>query len=162
MGASMGAAITSEVLGEHTVAVAESCTGGLVSQALAAVEGSGDWFLGGIVAYDRDVKASLLGVDPGDVVNERAASAMAAGVAKLMGATATIGLTGAAGPDPLDGAEPGTVVVATYVDGAVDVHTHHLKGDPTDVCTQARDLAVVALNTALRAPGRRRDQPADG
>ena len=77
---------------------------------------------------------------------------MAAGVAELMGATATIGLTGAAGPDPLDGAEPGTVVVATYVDGAVDVHMHRLEGDPTDVCTQARDLALVALSTA-RAPG---------
>jgi len=156
MGANRGAAVTREVVGRHTIAVAESCTGGLVSQALAAVEGSGEWFLGGIVAYDRHVKASLLGVDPGDVVNETAATEMAAGVAELMGATATIGLTGAAGPDPLDGAEPGTVVVATYVDGAVDVRTHHLEGDPTDVCTQARDLAVVALGTALRAHERAR------
>jgi nicotinamide-nucleotide amidase len=150
---SRGAAITGDVVGRHRVAVAESCTGGLVAQALAAVEGSGEWFLGGVVAYHREVKAALLGVDPVDVVNERTAIDMAAGVAELTGASATIGLTGAAGPDPLDGAEPGTVVVATYVDGDVEVTTHHLEGEPEDVCAQARDLAVVALGTALRAHG---------
>jgi nicotinamide-nucleotide amidase len=150
MVSSREATISSEVVGAHTVAVAESCTGGLVSQALAAVEGAGDWFLGGLVAYHRDVKAALLDVDPSDVVNERTAVGMATGISRLTGATATIGLTGAAGPDPLDGAVPGTVIIATCVDGDVEVRTHHLEGNPEEVCTQARDLAVVALGAALR------------
>jgi nicotinamide mononucleotide (NMN) deamidase PncC len=63
-------------VGDHldgrTVAVAESCTGGLVACALAAAPGSGTWFRGALVAYQRDVKFELLGVTPGPVVSTRA------------------------------------------------------------------------------------------
>jgi nicotinamide-nucleotide amidase len=135
----------------HRVAVAESCTGGLVAQSLARIEGSGEWFRGGLVAYHRDVKYSLLGVEPGPVVNERTARQMARGAADLFGATATIGLTGAAGPDPQDGAEPGTIVVATWVDGRTECVTHHFAGDPEAVCERGRDAAISALADALRA-----------
>jgi nicotinamide-nucleotide amidase len=153
-------ALSSADVGDRTVAVAESCTGGLVGQALAQIEGSGDWFRGGLVAYHRNIKYALLGVDRGPVVNERAARQMARGAAALFGATATIGLTGAAGPDPQDGAEPGTVVIATYVDGAIDCTTHHFVGDPGSVCEQARAQAIAALTAALRSADRRVDRHA--
>ena len=146
--------LSRRVVGHHLVAVAESCTGGLVSQTLAETEGSGEWFLGGLVAYSRDVKYSLLGVIPGPVVNERTAEQMARGVASMFGASAAIGVTGAAGPDPQDGVEPGTVMIATWVNRAVDCTTHHFPGDPRTVCAQARDQAVVALASALRSSDR--------
>ncbi len=145
-------------IGEHQVAVAESCTGGLVAQALARIEGSSEWFRGGLVAYQREVKYTLLGVEPGPAVNERTARQMARGAARLLGATATIGLTGAAGPDPQDGADPGTVVIATWVDGEVACTTHHFRGDPETVCAAARDAAIAALADAIRA-GRRVPSP---
>jgi nicotinamide-nucleotide amidase len=138
------------VVAGHRVAVAESCTGGLVAQSLARIEGSGEWFRGGLVAYHRDVKYSLLDVDPGPVVNERTARRMARRAADLFGATATIGLTGAAGPDPQDGAEPGTVVIATWVDGRTECITHHFTGDPEAVCISGRDAAISALAAAMR------------
>ena len=150
-------AVSSELVGSHRVAVAESCTGGLVSQALARAAGSGEWFLGGIVAYRREVKYALLDVEEGPVVNERAARQMAAGVAALLGASAAVAVTGAAGPEPQDGAEPGTVAIAVFVDGDATASTHRFAGSPPAVCEQARDTALEALATTLRT---RLDAPA--
>ena len=72
-----------ELLRGRTLATAESCTAGLVAQALAATEGSMDWFRGWIVAYQSGVKRELLGVEPGPVVTESAACQMALGAARL-------------------------------------------------------------------------------
>lgn len=143
-----------DTVGEHVVAVAESCTGGLLTESLARISGSGDWFRGGLVAYHRDVKYAVLGVDHGPVVNERTACQMARGAARLFGATATVGLTGAAGPDPQDGAAPGTVVIATWVDGDLECTTHLVPGDPRAVCERARDLAIAALASGIRSHDR--------
>ena len=138
-------------IGDHldgrTVAVAESCTGGLVARALAVAPGSGEWFRGALVAYQRDVKFELLGVTPGPVVSTRAASEMAAGVAALLHADITVAVTGAAGPDPHDGADPGTVVIAVVADGRATVHEYRFDGEPATVrrsaCAQAiRDLEL--------------------
>ena len=60
-------------LGARTVACAESCTAGRLSQAFAAVGGAEDWFRGGLVAYQVPVKRSLLGVTAASVLNEEAA-----------------------------------------------------------------------------------------
>ena len=56
------------IAGDHTAAVAESLTGGHISAGLSAIEGASDWFKGGVVAYDEEVKFELLGVDRGPVV----------------------------------------------------------------------------------------------
>jgi nicotinamide-nucleotide amidase len=136
-------------LGSRTVAVAESCTGGLLAQALTAMPGSGEWFRGGVVTYQRDVKFDLLGVTPGPVVTEQAAREMASGVAALMAADAAVSITGAAGPDPHDGAPPGTVVVGVLLDGRVDARRYHFEGPPDAVCRQARDAALRDLELAL-------------
>lgn len=86
-----------------TLAVAESCTGGLLGARITAVPGASDVFLGGDVAYADTVKTNRLGV-PADVlaahgaVSEPVARAMAAGARAAFGATAALGVTGIAGP----------------------------------------------------------------
>jgi nicotinamide-nucleotide amidase len=134
----------------RSLASAESLTGGMLSQRVARTEGSSDWYRGGLVAYQREVKFELLDVTPGPVVTERAAREMASGAAKLFTADVTVSVTGAAGPAPHDGAPPGTVVVGTSVDGVATAITLHFDGSPELVCEQATDHAIAALLDALR------------
>jgi nicotinamide-nucleotide amidase len=134
----------------RSLASAESLTGGMLSQRIARTEGSSDWYRGGLVAYQREIKFELLEVTPGPVVTERAAREMASGAAKLFQADATVSVTGAAGPAPHDGAPPGTVVVGTSVDGAATAFTLHFEGSPEEVCEQATVHAIAALRNALR------------
>ncbi len=79
-----------ERLSGRSVACAESFTGGLASQALASVEGSADWFRGGVVAYNTETKRRVLGVGSEPVISERCAVAMARGVRDLMDAEVAI------------------------------------------------------------------------
>lgn len=88
----------------HTVAVAESCTGGLLGAALTDVPGSSVWFYGGVLTYTNDAKVRELGVSPTDLTNvgavsEEVAYQMARGVREKFGTTYGIGITGIAGPD---------------------------------------------------------------
>lgn len=87
-----------------TVAVAESCTGGLVLDLLTNIAGSSNAVRGGVVAYANDVKETLLGVDAGllrehGAVSEEVAKAMADGVRRRLGSDWGIAVTGIAGPD---------------------------------------------------------------
>ena len=89
----------------HTVAVAESLTGGLVAAALTDVPGSSAAFRGGVVAYATELKAELLGVDAvmlrrHGAVYPPVAAAMARGVRARLGATYGVATTGVAGPSP--------------------------------------------------------------
>jgi PncC family amidohydrolase len=85
------------------LAVAESCTGGLIGHRITRVPGSSTAFLGGVVAYHNSVKEKTLGV-PADVleregaVSEATALAMAEGVRRLLGADIALAVTGIAGP----------------------------------------------------------------
>jgi nicotinamide-nucleotide amidase len=86
-----------------TVAVAESCTGGLLGGRLTGLPGSSDYVLGGVVAYADAVKAAVLDVDPAvlerhGAVSAEVAEAMATGVRRLTGATYGLSTTGIAGP----------------------------------------------------------------
>jgi nicotinamide-nucleotide amidase len=100
------ASVVGELLKQRgqTLAVAESCTGGGLGQALTEVPGSSAYFLGGVISYANSVKIDLLGVNPDDLAAEGAVSAivaqqMAAGVRARLGADWGIGITGVAGPD---------------------------------------------------------------
>ena len=104
-----------------TFATAESITGGMIGSRLTEIPGSSDSYIGSIVAYDADVKRSLLSV-PKDisVVSQEAVETMALGVCAVMGADVSVAVSGAAGPYPHEGQEPGTVWMATNVKGDVE------------------------------------------
>jgi len=110
--------IIGEMLADRglTLAVMESCTGGLFSDVLTNVPGSSRYFRGAIVSYATDVK-EMMGVDPGviaehGVISAETAAAMATAARERLGADIGIGITGVAGPDPQEGAPVGQVHIA--------------------------------------------------
>ena len=121
----------------RTVAVAESLTGGMVSAALAASSGAGEWYRGGLVAYSSQVKHDVLDVPDGPVVDPDAARVMAERVRELLGADIAVALTGAGGPDPQDGQDPGTVFLAVADGAHTEVVRRVLTGEPVEVCSAA-------------------------
>ena len=137
------------LLNGRTLATAESCTAGLVAQALAAAEGSMEWFRGGLVAYQSGVKRALLDVAPGPVVTEPVACRMALGAAQLLDSDVAVSVTGVAGPEPMDGVEPGVVIVGVAIDGRAAAFTHSLSGDPAEVCERAARAALEDLAGCL-------------
>lgn len=138
-----------QALRGRAVATAESFTVARVGQALSAVGGSGEWFRGSVLAYHRDVKYRVLHVPPGPVVTARTAEAMAVNVARMFDAGVSVATTGAAGPSSQDGADPGTVFVAWFVDGSVDVEQHDLPGGPSEVIDAAVRVALEGLLARL-------------
>jgi nicotinamide-nucleotide amidase len=115
----------------ETIATAESCTGGLLASRLTDVSGSSAYFMGGLVAYSRKAKLSLLGVDPSVIdangeVSEQVAVAMARAVRERFDTTYGVGITGIAGPAGGTAQKPvGTVHVAVASEERV-VHRQFL------------------------------------
>ena len=128
------------------LATAESLTGGMIGTRLTEVPGSSRAFMGSIVAYDGEVKRSLLGVPEGPVVSEETVRAMALGACERLGADVSVAVTGVAGPDPQEGQEPGTVWMATCVDGEVQAVRTRWPFDRTRI----RQFTVITVLDALR------------
>lgn len=106
-----------------TVAVAESCSGGLVGALLTGVPGAGRVVVGGVIAYANEVKIDELGVprvliDSDGAVSASVARAMAAGVRRRLGAGVGIGVTGLVG-GPAEGKPPGLTYVAAAGPGGL-------------------------------------------
>ena len=105
-------------VGGYTVAVAESCTGGLLAQRLTEVPGSSKYFIEGVVAYANDVKTRTLGVEPmllleHGAVSAPVAEAMAEGIRQRAGTDFGLSTTGIAGPGGGTEEKPvGTVFIA--------------------------------------------------
>jgi nicotinamide-nucleotide amidase len=133
------------------VATAESLTGGLLSNALAVRKDAAEWYLGGVVAYARSVKEQILQIGDAPVVSERAVRAMADNVARLLGADLSVAVTGVGGPGSEDGVSPGTVWIAVHGPRGTVARLHHFDGDPEEICTQTRDVAVAALDREIQA-----------
>ncbi|MGE5560323.1 MAG: competence/damage-inducible protein A [Chloroflexota bacterium] len=138
-----------------TVAVAESCTGGLLGGRLSAVPGCSAYFLGGIIAYDNSIKHSLLGVpaavlrDRGAVSRETAA-AMAGGVLRQTGATYAVAITGIAGPTGGDNKPVGLVYIAFAGPLGTEVEEQLIQGDRARVRNRTVSLALAGLWRRLR------------
>ena len=140
----------------YRLAVAESCTGGLVTSRLTDVPGSSDYLQAGWTVYSNDVKIALLGVDPGLIsthgaVSEPVAQAMASRARERVAVDYGLGITGIAGPGGGSAEKPvGTVCIALAgPDGAVRVRTFRFPGERDRVKYQASQAALDLLRRAL-------------
>lgn len=127
-----------------TVAIAESCTGGLVGHMLTREPGASDFLLLDAVTYANSAKASVLGVDADmlrwhGAVSSEVASAMASGAKRVSGADVALSLTGIAGPSGGTESKPvGTVYIAVaHHDGTTEVKHRVFPGDRLRVQTLA-------------------------
>jgi nicotinamide-nucleotide amidase len=133
------------------IAVAESCTGGLVGARLTEIPGSSDVFVGGVIAYDNGLKLDLLGVPPEELrdhgaVSELVARAMAEGAAHRFAADAAISVTGIAGPGGGSPAKPiGTVWIGCSINGAVDTRRFLFPGTRHEIRQRATQAALHLL-----------------
>jgi nicotinamide-nucleotide amidase len=141
--------------GGHTLAVAESCTGGLVGHRLTNVPGSSTYLRGVVVAYANDAKEALLGVRRETLaahgaVSEETVAEMAAGARRAFGATLAVATTGIAGPDGGTPEKPvGTVCLGLSADGQVITHRYQLWGTRDWVKLLASQLALDWLRRRL-------------
>jgi nicotinamide-nucleotide amidase len=138
------------------IALAESCTGGLVTSRLTDVPGSSAYVERAVVAYSNEAKISLLGVPAADIaahgaVSEVVAIAMAEGVRRLAGVEVGVGVTGIAGPGGGSEAKPvGTVCLAVAWPGAAPVaRTNRYPGERTYVKVFASLGALDLVRRAL-------------
>ena len=141
--------------GSHTLAVAESCTGGLMAKRITDLPGSSTYFRGGVIAYADHVKLELLGVEEAvlvesGAVSEAVVAGMARGVADLLKADVGVGITGVAGPGGGTPDKPvGTVWIAVAVQGSVRTSHRVFPGDREAVRERASQAALLLLYGAL-------------
>ena len=136
------------------LAVAESCTGGLLGERITNIPGSSDVFLGGVIAYHNDVKRDALGVRAEDLerhgaVSEEVALQMASGARAKTGADVGVSVTGIAGPG---GGTPEKPVGLVWI--AIDVsetkaRRFHLVGDRAEIRQRAAQAALEMVRRAL-------------
>jgi len=149
------AAVLLAALGARKVAVAESCTGGLLGGRLSAVPGASANFVGGIIAYDNSIKTQVLEV-PAALIREHGAMsepvvrAMAEGAARVLGTEAAMAITGIAGPDGGTPEKPvGTVWCAASCDGRTRAVRRVMPGDRGEIRERAAQAALDLLRRVL-------------
>lgn len=134
-----------------TLALAESCTGGMLGSRVTAIPGASDVFLGGIIAYANREKIALLGVESEllerhGAVSVEVAEAMARGAAQRLGADVAVALTGVAGPDGGSVEKPvGTVCFGFSIRGVVDSQVSRFSGERREVQERAAHAALLSL-----------------
>lgn len=139
---------------KQTLAVAESCTGGLLSQRLTATAKSSECFLAGFTVYSREMKKSVLGlpnslVEGEAVYSEATAEALAKAARERSGADYGLATTGVAGPGPDGNVPEGTVYIAAA--NATTAHSRklHLFGDRDRVRFMASQYALDLLRKSF-------------
>jgi nicotinamide-nucleotide amidase len=145
-----------EIIGRYlalrhkTLAVAESCTGGLLSERLTRVAGSSNYFLGGTVCYSNDLKTRLAGV-PAELIAEHGAvskpvaQALAVGIRQRTGASIGIGITGIAGPSGGSDDKPvGMVFISLADERGVQAREFRFPGD-RDRVRQLTSIAAIEM-----------------
>lgn len=138
-----------------TLAIAESCTGGLIASRITDVAGSSAAFLVGVVSYSNDAKRKFLGVPEQLIaehgaVSEEVARAMAEGARKESGADVAISVTGIAGPTGGTPQKPvGLVYMALSMEGRTAAYRHQFSGSRIDIKLRASQAALDMLRTSL-------------
>jgi PncC family amidohydrolase len=135
-----------------TVAVAESCTGGLIAAAITEVPGSSGYFLGGVVSYSNAAKEAFLDVphaliEAHGAVSREVAVAMATGARARFGADLAVSVTGVAGPD---GGTPDKPVGLVYI-GVANAETHAVRHKQLQPDHAVRERAAVREGAAFTA-----------
>ncbi len=158
-----GSTIDEQVAGlleGRTIAVAESCTGGLVAARLTDRAGSSAYFLGGVVAYSNEAKTSLAGVDGSLIerfgaVSAEVAEALALGAVERFDAELGVGVTGIAGPDGGTEDKPvGTVCFSVCSrDGRRLTRSTRLPGGRVDVRERSTAVALHLIRRLLLGEG---------
>jgi nicotinamide-nucleotide amidase len=139
------------------LAVAESCTGGLIGQRLTAIPGASEVFVGGVVAYADVAKREQLGV-PSEIleahgaVSEETVRAMAAGACRAFRASHAVAVTGIAGPSGGTPEKPvGTVWLAASADGQVRAVKRVFPGEREEIRARSAQAALDSLRRMLGA-----------
>lgn len=142
-------------VGGYTLAVAESCTGGLVAQRLTEVPGSSKYFIEGVVAYSNEAKMRTLDVEPillleHGAVSGPVAEAMAEGIRKRAGTDFGLAITGVAGPGGGTEDKPvGLVYIALATEDRIEHRKLNLPGDRNLVRWRASQAALDLLRRRL-------------
>lgn len=147
-------------LSDRTIAVAESCTGGLMSARLTELAGSSAYFMGGAVVYSNEAKISLAGVDPELIerfgaVSTEVAEALADGAAARFDADVGVGITGIAGPGGGTDEKPvGTVCFSVGTrDGGRITRRTRLPGGRSDIRDRSTTVTMHLLLRLLSGEG---------
>jgi nicotinamide-nucleotide amidase len=140
-----------------TLSVAESCTAGYLAKTITDVPGSSKYFLGGIVAYDNEMKKQMLGVSEKTLltygaVSDQTAREMAAGTQNCFRSDIAISVTGVAGPEGGSPQKPvGTVYICVHKNGGpVTVESNTFPGDRETVRMRSVNKALFMLLTHLK------------
>jgi nicotinamide-nucleotide amidase len=138
-----------------TIAVGESCTGGMLGERLTAIPGSSDVVVGGVIAYSNAIKTQMLGVDAGLIaehgaVSEPVARAMAEGARDRLGASIGVGITGIAGPGGATPGKPvGTVDLAIAGPWPTEARRSQFIGDREEIRYRASQGALNMIRLQL-------------
>lgn len=131
-----------------SIAVAESCTGGLVAERLTRIAGSSSFFLGGVICYSNEIKSAWVDVpaaliEKHGAVSAEVAGALAEGIRRRSGAMLGLGITGIAGPGGGSAEKPvGTVHIALADSAGPRGRAFHFPGDRERVRWQAAQAAL--------------------
>lgn len=138
-----------------TLALAESCTGGMIAEQITRIPGCSVWFRGGVVAYHNDIKQQLLQV-PGELldlygaVSEQVARAMAEGARRVIGSDLALAVTGIAGPDGGCPDKPvGTVYIALSDQDECVTGRYQFQGGRESVRQQTTEEAIFLIKKRL-------------
>jgi nicotinamide-nucleotide amidase len=136
------------------LAIAESCTGGMLGERITSIPGSSNVFLGGVIAYHDDVKRNALGVRAEDIerygaVSEEVALQMASAVRERMGADVGVSVTGIAGPSGGTPEKPVGLVWIAVRGSEARARRFHLVGDRAEIRQRAAQAALEMVRRAL-------------
>ena len=153
-------------LNNSTIAVAESCTGGLLAERLTSIAGSSSYFLGGVVCYSNNLKTAWVDV-PAEIIESKGAvsaevaRALAEGIRRRSGAALGLGVTGIAGPGGGSAEKPvGTVHIALATGDGGKERGFHFPGDRERIRWQASQIALDMVrrhflyNSQAKAPAK--------
>ena len=142
-----------------SLAVAESCTGGLVGHRITNVAGSSNYFIGGVISYANEAKVRLLGVrretlEAYGAVSQETVLEMARGVRQLFSTDVSLAVSGIAGPGGGTADKPvGTVWIGLSAPGKEQAWLSYLQGDRGQIKEQAAECALRHLVEYLDGTG---------